>query len=53
VLGPGCGVWEEINSWTVELPDVEKPPVEVPAPPPADAPSKKILQLTDVHLDLR
>jgi hypothetical protein len=53
VLGAGCGHWEDINSWTVELPEVEKPPVEVPAPPPAGSPTKRILQLTDIHLDLR
>ena len=54
VLGAGCGEWEAINSWRVELPEgVEKPPVEVPAPPPPGSPTKKILQLTDIHLDLR
>jgi hypothetical protein len=29
------------------------PPVEVPAPPPAGSPTQRILQLTDIHLDLR
>ncbi len=27
--------------------------MEVPAPPPAGSPTKRILQLTDIHLDLR
>jgi hypothetical protein len=53
VLGAGCGHWEDINSWTVELPEVEKPPVEVPVLPPAGSSTKRILQLTDIHLDLR
>jgi hypothetical protein len=35
------------------MPEVEKPPVEMPAPPPAGSPTKRILQLTDIHLDLR
>jgi hypothetical protein len=35
------------------MPEVEKPPVEVPSPPPVGSPTKRILQLTDIHLDLR
>jgi hypothetical protein len=35
------------------MPEVEKPSAEVPAPPPASSPSKRIIQLTDIHLDLR
>ncbi len=35
------------------MPEIEKPPVEVPASPPAGSPTKRILQLTDIHLDLR
>jgi hypothetical protein len=32
---------------------VEKPPVGMPALPSEGSPSKRILQLTDIHLDLR
>jgi hypothetical protein len=35
------------------MPEVEKPPVEVPALPTVSSPTKRILQLTDIHLDLR
>jgi len=51
-LGKGCGAWEEINDWTVELPAVPKPPVEEPVLPPEGSPSRKILHMTDVHIDL-
>jgi len=52
IIGKGCGAWEEINDWTVELPSDPKPPVEEPMLPPEGSPSKKILHLTDVHIDL-
>ena len=81
VLGKGCGAWQEINDWLVEvsreepvirfyllrfqLPAAPKPPVEDPQLPPEvrkqfvnflstskGTPSKKILHLTDVHVDL-
>ena len=51
VLGKGCGAWEQINDWSVDLPG-GKPEVEIPEPPPEDAPVKKILHLTDIHVDL-
>ena len=52
LLGKGCGDWEKVNDWTVDLPDIEKPPIEPPKPPPMGAPTKKILHLSDLHLDL-
>jgi len=51
VLGKGCGAWEEINNWTVEIPEL-KPEVETPVAPPEGTPVKKILHITDLHLDL-
>ena len=24
IVGPGCGAWEEINSWTIHIPDKER-----------------------------
>ena len=51
VLGKGCGAWEEINDWSVDLPE-PKPPVETPVAPPEGTPFKKILHITDLHLDL-
>jgi len=51
VLGPGCGAWEEINRWEVELPG-GKPPVVKPSPPPPDTQQLKVLHITDIHLDL-
>ena len=51
VLGKGCGAWELINDWSVDLPG-GKPEVETPGPPPENAPVKKILHLTDIHVDL-
>jgi sphingomyelin phosphodiesterase len=51
VLGKGCGAWEEINNWTVDLPEL-KPEVENPVAPPEGTPVKKILHITDLHLDL-
>jgi len=51
ILGVGCGAWEEINDWTVDLPE-GKPEVETPVLPPADSPVTKILHITDLHLDL-
>merc|ERR1712180_257173 len=52
LIGKGCGAWQEINDWTVKLPSTPKPPVEEPVLPPKGSPSRKILHLTDVHLDL-
>ena len=51
VLGKGCGKWEQINDWTVALPEL-KPEVETPVAPPEGTPAKKILHITDLHLDL-
>ena len=51
LLGQGCGAWEQINDWSVNLPE-GKLVVETPAPPPEDAAAKKILHLTDLHVDL-
>jgi len=53
VLGKGCGAWEEINAWTVELPPGTKPPVVEPSLPPEGSPSRKVLHMTDVHIDLK
>ena len=52
LLGNGCGASDEVNAWTVQLPDIEKPVVSEPTPPSPGSPTRKILQLSDVHLDL-
>ena len=44
ILGPGCGAWQEINSWEVELP-AGKPPVVEPSPPPPDTQQLKVTLL--------
>ena len=41
-----------INSWTVDLPATTKPPYTPPAPPAAGASTKKVLHISDVHMDL-
>ena len=52
LLQEGCGAFDEVNGWTVELPAVEKPPVATPSLPPAGSPTRKVLQISDIHLDL-
>jgi len=52
VLQDGCGASDLVNGWTVDLPNVEKPPVITPALPPPGSPTTKILQISDIHLDL-
>jgi len=47
-----CGAWEKVHNWTVSLPDTPKPPVEQPVLPAPGTPSRKILHITDLHLDL-
>lgn len=32
LLGAGCGAWEELNQWTVQIPE-GKPPVVTPVLP--------------------
>lgn len=41
---------EEIR-WTVPLPSTPKPPVVAVPAPPADAPTLRVLQVTDIHYD--
>merc|ERR1719239_1417285 len=52
VLGNGCGNASHVNDWQVEMPSIQKPDVIPPSPPPDGAPSRKILHISDVHLDL-
>jgi len=52
VLANDCGAQETINGWTVALPAVPKPAVEPPTPPAPGSPTRRILQIADVHLDL-
>jgi len=52
LMNDGCGAFELINEWTVDLPVHDKPDVVDPQPPAPDAPSRKVLQISDVHLDL-
>jgi len=52
LLNDGCGAYEYINEWTVDLPVHPKPDVLPPTPPASDAPSRKVLQISDIHLDL-
>ena len=53
LVGNDCGAVDEVNAWSVKLPDIEKPAVVEPALPAPGSPTRKILQLTDIHLDLR
>ena len=32
LLGNGCGAADEVNAWTIQLPDIEKPAVTEPTP---------------------
>ena len=53
MVGKGCGAWEEINNWEVELPSL--PPVSGPVPHsvlPEQGESLKVLHITDIHIDL-
>ena len=53
MVGPGCGDWEEINNWEVDIP--ESTSVMSPAPrTPAsgEGESVKVVHLTDIHIDL-
>ena len=52
LMQEGCGAYDEINNWTVDLPSVEKPPVETPRLPEPGLPTMKVLQISDIHLDL-
>lgn len=39
------------HQWTVELPDVPKPPVRPTPPPNPDTPKLKVLHISDTHFD--
>merc|ERR1719347_314338 len=47
-----CGAGEKVHNWTVSLGDTPKPPVEDPVLPDPGSPTKKVLHITDIHLDL-
>ena len=51
IFGKGCGAWEKVNNWAIAIPD-GKPPVEPPISPAPGSPTARVLQITDVHLDL-
>ena len=65
IVGPGCGAWEEINSWTIDIPAKERETAgraEGPRGEPLryeeDQGSRldmflcRVLHITDIHLDL-
>jgi len=53
VVGPGCGKWEEINDWTIDIPEKEsKQSVNKVFGPPQDDNVMKVLHITDIHIDL-
>ena len=52
-VGGDCGDVGAINEWTVDIPELPlKPTGEIPDTPDASSPSLRVLQITDVHLDL-
>ena len=50
-VGGDCGNQGAINDWTVDVPG-DKPVNDVLDTPDTDAPTLKVLQLADVHIDL-
>jgi len=50
-VGGDCGATGTINDWTVDLPD-NKPTPTSPEPPTNSTSRLRVLQVTDVHLDL-
>ena len=51
VVGPGCGKWEEINDWTVDIP--AKPTgAKQQSAQSQDGEVMKVLHITDIHLDI-
>jgi sphingomyelin phosphodiesterase len=46
-----CGDSVALNSWTIEVPE-NKSEVEQPVMPEVDSPTIKVLQLSDIHMDL-
>ena len=66
IVGPGCGAWEEINSWTIDIPAKERETAgraEGPRGEPLryeeDQGSRlmmmflcRVLHIPDIHLDL-
>merc|ERR1711892_234988 len=52
-VGGDCGNQGNINGWEVEIPESpEKPPITYPESPDNTISELKVLQITDVHIDL-
>ena len=52
-VGGDCGDQGNVNGWEVDIPEFpEKPPVTFPENPDDTVSDLKVLQITDVHLDL-
>lgn len=51
LLGPSCGKYDIFAPWNVTLPNVPKPKVLPPSPPPPGSPQTRVLFLTDIHWD--
>ncbi|RUS85738.1 hypothetical protein EGW08_006532, partial [Elysia chlorotica] len=52
ILGAGCATpYFPGHDWTIKLPDSPKPPPRAPTVPKPDAPTVRVLHLTDIHLD--
>jgi len=52
-VGGDCGDQEGVNGWVVDIPELpEKPAVMKPENPDETISELKVLQITDVHLDL-
>ncbi len=49
VVGPGCGAWEEINNWSVDIPD--KKMLDVMEKTNVDIPEKKNTQGAKLRQD--
>ena len=53
MVGGGCGAWQEINSWQVEIPEPVSLTSQAISPPPtSQGQTVKVLHLTDIHIDL-
>ena len=54
ILGDSCAhVTNPLHNWTLPLTPFPKPPLTPPSPPATGAPTLRMLQLSDTHVDLQ
>ncbi|GAV05396.1 hypothetical protein RvY_15537 [Ramazzottius varieornatus] len=52
ITGSQCAADPPGTQWSVQLPDIPKPPSQDIRPPPPDAPKLRVLHLSDLHFDM-